>query len=241
LEYKRSIVNHFLNISCEAMHNHNLQNECQIKIALADDHRIFRQAIRHFISGDSTCKVVLEADNGLQLINQLSVYQPDIVLLDIKMPEMNGLEALKYIHKNHPEIKSLILTAFIDEVYIAQALKFGIYGFLSKTMDIADLMAAVKSAYLGEVFVSNLLNSQIYRKYLLEFNKNSNVSLPGFSEDEIRILDLIKAEKTIDEISLEMHLSKRSIEIKRDKMKCKSNTRSTVGLLLYALKRGIIE
>lgn len=212
-----------------------------IKIAIADDHKLVRQAIAHTLADNSSFKILFEAENGADLINKLPYYKPDVVLLDIKMPEMNGLEALKLIHARHPDIKTLMLTAFEDEIYIAQCLQFGISGFLSKSMDIEDLSAAIRTAYQGEIFVSNLLNKQIYRNYLKEFRKYDYVSLPKFDEDEIKILDLMKAEKSSKEISEIMHLSTRSIELKRDKMKKKSNTKTAIGLLLYALKRGIID
>ena len=212
-----------------------------IKVALADDHKLIRQAIAHALSADSSFTILFQAENGADLINKLSHYQPDVVLLDIKMPEMSGLEALELIHSRYPDIKTLMLTAFIDEVYIAQCLQFGICGFLSKSMDMTDLSQAIKAAYQGEIFVSNLLNSQIYKNYLVEFRKYNNVSLPKFTQEEIKILDLMKAEKSGKEIARTMYLSQRSIELKRDKMKRKSNTQTSIGLLLYALKRGIID
>ena len=212
-----------------------------IKIALVDDHRLFRQTLKIALSQDPHLCVVLQADDGEDLIRQLPDSKPDIIVLDINMPKRNGIETLKVLSDKYPEINVVVLSAFADEVFVAQCLPYGIFGYLTKTMNLTDLIEAIKQAYKGEMYVSNLLQDRLLKKYLVSCNKKVSDLLPHFSMDEIRLLELLKQEKTTEEISDLMNFSKRSIEIKRDKMREKANTKTIGGLLIYALKRGIIQ
>jgi DNA-binding NarL/FixJ family response regulator len=212
-----------------------------IQIGIADDHKSMCQALKCALSRENSISVVLEAENGDDLIRKLSYCNPDILLLDIKMPQRNGIDALKIIYDSYPEIKVLILSAFIDEIYVAQCLQYGIYGYLTKSMDIGEIVKAIHLASRNEMFLTNLLSNGLAKKYLISNHKKTEKSLPDFSNDEIRILSLLTEEKTTEEISEIMNFSKRSIEQKRDKMKEKANVKTIGGLLLYALKRGIID
>lgn len=212
-----------------------------IKVAIADDHKLIRQAIIFGLTGDSYISIVLETENATELINNIPKYNPDIVLLDIKMPGMNGIEALKIISDKYPEIKVIMISAFLDEVYIAQCLEYGIYGYLSKTMGICEIVKAIKEAFENRMYLTNLIENRMVKKYLMSFNKKTETLLPDFSNEELKILNLLKQEKTTGEISILMNQSRRSIELKRDKMRGKANSKTIGGLLIYALKRGILE
>jgi DNA-binding NarL/FixJ family response regulator len=216
-------------------------NENLITIALADDHRAVRQAFRDAFSHYSFLSILFEADNGQDLLSGLVDRQPDIVLLDIKMPEINGVKALKAIHERFPNVKVLILSAFFDEVYVAECLQYGINGYLTKSMDIQEIIRAIQTAHRNEMYVTNLLSNAYFKSYLVRYNKSVPYSLPDFSADEINIAELLKQEKTTEEISAIMHFSKRSIELKRDRMKEKAGVKTISGLLLYIIKRGLIE
>ena len=178
-----------------------------ISIAIADDHKAVRQAFKYFLSLDESLHFVFEAENGNELINQLGYHKPDILLLDIKMPDRDGLDALKFIYNNYPEIKVLMLSAFTDDVYVEQCLQFGIRGYLTKTMDIQEIAGAIKKVFKNEVYLNNLMSSQLYAKYLSSFRKDSIPSLPQFTEEEIKILNYLKDEKTTEYISQIMNLS----------------------------------
>ncbi len=214
--------------------------ENEINIAIADDHAVFRQALAFNLSTHSPFHVIFEADNGADLISKLAIQQPNVLLLDIQMPVMNGIEALKIIHEKYPHVHTLMLTAFFDEVYVAQCLQYGINGYLTKEMDIEQVIQAIHLAYENEVYHNNLLNNALLKNYLVKNKKSTAQLLPEFTEEEICILNLLKQEKRTEEISEIMHLSKRSIEIKRDKMREKANVKTVAGLLLYAMKRNIL-
>jgi DNA-binding NarL/FixJ family response regulator len=212
-----------------------------IKVAIADDHKLVRQAIIFGLTEEACISIVLETDNATELIDNIPKYNPDIVLLDIKMPGMNGIEALRIISDKYPQIKVIMLSAFLDEVYIAQCLEFGIYGYLSKTMGISEIAKAIKEASENRVYLNNLIENRMVKRYLMSFNKQTQSLLPDFSTEELKILNFLKEEKTTEEISILMNQSKRSIELKRDRMRGKANSKTIGGLLIYALKRGILE
>ena len=213
----------------------------RIKIAIADDHKLVRQAITLGLTGNARISIVLESENAIDLISHIPKYEPEIVLLDIKMPDMNGIEALKVIADKYPDIKVIMISAFLDEIYIAQCLEYGIYGYLSKSMGISEIANAIYAASENRVYLNNLIGNRLVKKYLMSLNKQTQKLLPDFSIEELKILNLLKEEKTTEEISMLMNQSKRSIELKRDKMRCKANSKTVGGLLLYALKRGILE
>lgn len=212
-----------------------------IRLGIADDHKSVRQAYIHVLSKIASISIVLEADNGNDLINKIPACNPEVILLDLKMPKGDGLEALKFIHENYPEIRILVISAYIDEVYVGECLRYGIYGYLTKEMDISEIVNAIFKAHSNEMFVTNLMGNQLLRRYLHSFNRKVANILPEFTIEEIRILKLLSQERTTQEISSILNLSKRSIELKKDKMREKAGVKTIGGLLLYGSKRGFIE
>jgi DNA-binding NarL/FixJ family response regulator len=212
-----------------------------IKVAIADDHKLIRQGIILGLAEEPSISIVLETENAVDLINGIPKYTPDIVLLDIKMPGMTGIEALKIIRENYPEVKVIMLSAFLDEVYIARCLEYGIYGYLSKTTGVVEVARAIKEASDNRMYLNNFIENRMVKNYLMSFNRKTQNLLPDFSYEELQILNLLKKEKTTEEISIIMNQSKRSIELKRDKMRGKANSKTIGGLLLYAFKRGILD
>lgn len=216
-------------------------NSASIRIAMADDHKALKQAFQTALSFYPDISFAFEASNGVELLNKLEQLQhPDVLLLDLHMPQLSGIEALKVIHSKYPSISILIFTAFTDEVYVQQCLECGINGFLTKTMDIEEIVKAIRAASKNEVYYTNLLNNSLFKDYLVRKKKALANLLPQFSSEELKILTLLSEEKNTDEISDILNLSKRSIEIKRDKMRHKAKVKTVAGLVLYAFKRNLI-
>jgi DNA-binding NarL/FixJ family response regulator len=210
-------------------------------VAIADDHKTFRQALVLALSPIQDFRFVIEADNGRQLLSMILEAKPDVILLDIHMPEMNGIETLKLIKNHHPDVRVLMLSAFQDEIFILQCLQYGINGYLTKSMEVSEVSRAIKAAYRNEIYYSNCLNNAFMRNYALKHGKTDEYDLPIFTNEEIRILEFLRDEVPTEDISKQMCMSKRSIEIKRDKMREKAKTRTVSGLILYALKRGLLQ
>lgn len=200
-----------------------------------------RQALSKAFSSYDYLNVVFEAENGLSLVNNLSCQKVDVVLLDIKMKEMNGIDALKIINAKHQEVRVLILSAFFDEIYVTQCLEYGINGFLTKNMEISEIIKAIKTAFSNEVYFTNLLSVPLFKRYVCNLHKSKSTFLPEFTKEEIKIVEYLRDEITTEEISKKMFLSKRSIEIKREKLKEKANVKTIGGLILYCYKRGLID
>ena len=212
-----------------------------IQLAIADDHLAFRQCLKIALSQYPFISISTEAESGIDLIHKLSFSEPDVLLLDLKMPGMNAMEVLKRINEDFPSIRTLVLSAYMDEVYVAECINCGINGYLTKDMEINEIVSAIISASRNEVFYTNLLGNSLLKKYVTQYQKHQQPLLPYFSCEERKIAELLKDELTTEEISRHLHLSKRSIETKREKMKAKANAKTTAGLLLYCLKRGLIE
>ena len=211
-----------------------------ITIAIADDHTAVRRCFISTLSKEPGLEFIAEAGNGQDLLDSVRQKQPDIILLDIKMPGLNGIEVLKILHLDYPKIRVLILSAFLDVTYVARCLELGINGYLTKFMEIEDVVIAIKLAYQNKVYFTNLMTDSILRNYILRHKKNSDL-ITYFTDEEVIILKYLQKEITTEEISSLMHLSKRSIEIKRDKMREKVGARTIAGLLLYAFKIGVID
>lgn len=212
-----------------------------ILVAIADDHRAFRQALVFTLSNHQDLRFVIEAENGRQLLTMMSTVTPHVLLLDVHMPEMNGIETLKILYERYRDVRVLMLSSFADEVFILQCLEFGINGYLTKNMDVSEIARTIRSAHNNEVCNSLLLNRAFQRNYALKYGKMEMQHLPSFTPEEIRILEFLRDEVSTEEISKLMCLSKRSIELKRDKMREKANARTISGLILYALKRGLLQ
>jgi DNA-binding NarL/FixJ family response regulator len=157
------------------------------------------------------------------------------------MKGMDGLQVLRILRKEYPDIRVLVLSAMQDQVYATCCLEYGINGYLTKDIEVGDLVEAIRCAYRGEVYDSNLLREASLYDFARRFHKKTTNLLPGFSEEELQIIQLLSWEKTTEEIAAALFISKRSVEVKREKIKEKAGVKTVGGLLLYCMKRGIIE
>lgn len=214
----------------------------KIKYIIADDHAIFRQGVKYSISKDDELECVGEAENGRALLILLDKQPADVVLLDLKMPEMDGITACAEINRLFPETRIIILTMHDDEQYVIHMLDNGAHGYLVKNTDPKEIAAAIHSVYETGYYFSDKV-SKIMLKALVSkkkvdplFAKNEQLD-----ERETDILKLICQELTTTEIAQKVFLSPRTVEGIRAGMLTKTGARNTAGLVLYAVKAGIIE
>lgn len=209
-----------------------------IKILIADDHRMFRESLRNILTTEKVAEVLDEAENGEDLLNLLNVYQPDIVLMDIAMPVMNGIEATKKIMKKQPGVKVLALSGFDDEKYYFSMVEAGAKGFVLKNSGIAELKNAINEVYKNNSWFSSELLQKVIAKLNTKPKKNKEGAL---SERELEVLKLICESLTNEQIADKLNLSFETIKWHRSNILSKTNCTNTAGLVIYAIKNELIE
>jgi DNA-binding NarL/FixJ family response regulator len=215
-----------------------------IKVLIADDHVLYRAGVKTALSSKNDVKVIAEADNGMHLLTMLKMVQPDVILLDIQMPIMDGITALPEIKKNWPDIKVIMLTMLEDHSMITKLMELGANSYLSKTSDIEVIYEAIKTCFEQDYFFNSLTN-----KALLTNLKQRHQVTPQklvqqeaqLNDKEMLILKLMCEEKTTKEIADMVDLSPRTVEAIRDKLKVKTGAKSTAGLIMYAVKNNILN
>jgi len=215
-----------------------------IKVLIADDHVLYRAGVKTALSSKSDVKVIAEADNGMHLLNMLKMIQPDVILLDIQMPVMDGITALPEIKKNWPNVKVIMLTMLEDHSMITRLMELGANSYLSKTSDIEVIYEAIKTCFEQDYYFNALTN-----KALLTNLKQRNQVTPQklvqqeahLNDKEMLILKLMCEEKSTKEIADLVELSPRTVEAIRDKLKVKTGAKSTAGLIMYAVKNNILN
>ncbi len=213
-----------------------------VKYAIADDHKIFRQGLRYALADDHRLKLVGEADNGLMLLQLVEKQKPDVILLDLKMPDMDGIEATKKIRANYPDIKILMLTTYDDEQFILHLLELGANGYLLKNAEPDEIKRAIHSVYENDYYfnhlVSNTMLKTITSKNAASLRFKETIKL---NEREIEVLKLICQELTTAEIAKTIFLSPRTIEGIRTSLIEKIGAKNTAGLVIYAMKNDILK
>ena len=210
------------------------------KIILVDDHTLFRNGLKLLINNTPNFRVIAEASNGKEFIDLLSKEEPDVVLLDIAMPEMDGIEAAAIALEKYPDLPIITLSMYGEEDYYFKMVSLGVKGFLLKNSDIHEVCSALESVVEGGTYFSQELL----------FNLVSNLrssSLAGtednsmLSERELEILLLICKGFSNQEIADELFISKRTVDKHRANILSKTNCKNTANLVVYAIKNRLVE
>lgn len=213
-----------------------------IKVAIADDHKIFRDGIKMALSGKEYLKIIWEAEDGKDLIHKMKIKLPDVLLMDIRMPEMDGINAISLLRKEYEEVKIIVLTMYDDHEMIAKMMEMGANAYLTKTTDPEEIYNAILTCMNDDFYFNDLLNKAVLLK--LQQKKSTKQFYPNpakFNEKEVSILKLIAQDKTTEEISKEVYLSPRTIETIRQNMKAKANVKTIAGLIMYGMKNKLID
>lgn len=207
-----------------------------MKILVADDHTLVRAGLTSLIARLPEMEVVGEAADGRQALRMVRDLLPDIVLMDISMPGLNGLEAAERIHGIHPKTKIIILSMHANEEYVAQALKAGASGYLLKDAATAELEMALKSVSMGQFYLSPAISRQVVDSYLHGGPTGVEVLTPRQRE----ILQLIAEGKSTRDIAETLHLSVKTVETHRAQLMERLDIHDVAGLIRYALRKGLI-
>jgi DNA-binding NarL/FixJ family response regulator len=212
-----------------------------IKVAIADDHALFRAGVKTALSVKRDVELIAEADNGMQLINLLKHIEPDVILLDIQMPIMDGIQTLPEIRKIRPEAKVIILSMHNDHSMISKLMEIGANSYLTKNSDSETIYEAIKTCYENEFFFNELTNKALLAGLRTKRTDGYGNTEADLSEKELRVLRLMCEEKTTKEIADIVEISPRTVEAIRDKLKTKTGAKSMAGLVMYAVKNGIMD
>src|SRR5882724_4886676 len=211
-----------------------------IKVAIADDHALFRQGVRTALSVRKDIEMIAEADNGMQLLNLLKHIEPDVILLDIQMPIMDGITTLPEIRKLYPHVKVIILSMHNDHSMISKLMEIGANSYLTKNSDSENIYNAIKTCYEQEFFFNELTNKALLTGLRTRKPEMGTLQDVNLTEKELTVLKLMCEEKTTKEIADIVDISPRTVEAIRDKLKTKTGAKSMAGLVMYAVKNGII-
>jgi len=212
-----------------------------IKVIIADDHALFRAGVKTALSIKKDVELIAEADNGMQLLNMLKHIEPDVILLDIQMPIMDGIATLPEIRKLYPQVKVIILSMHNDHSMISKLMEIGANSYLTKNSDSENIYNAIKTCYEQEFFFNELTNKALLTGLRTKRSDPGSPQEVNLSEKELTILKLMCEEKTTKEIADMVEISPRTVEAIRDKLKTKTGAKSMAGLVMYAIKNGIIE
>ena len=214
----------------------------QIRIVLADDHNIIRSGLRLLLERQPDFKVVAEAEDGRQAVQLVARHHPDVVVLDIGMPQLNGIEATRQIvaQESHPNV--VILSMHSDESYVLRALKAGARAYILKNAAEADLIRAVRAVSEGKSFFSPVISKMLLEDYVRQVReKEVEDTYDLLTPREREILQLIAESKTNKEIAAILGLSPHTVETHRGNILEKLNLHSVPELILYAVRKGIIQ
>ena len=209
-----------------------------IKLIIADDHRMFRESIRKMLEIEKIAEVIAEASNGLEVLELLDRYNPDLLLMDISMPEMDGMEATRKAIQKRPDLKVLTLSSFGDEKYYFNMIEAGSKGFVLKNAGMAELENAIKEVAKGGSWFS----PELLQKVILSINSRSrNEDNKDLSNREIEILRLICESYTTEQIAKKVNLSCDTVKWHRANILSKTGCSNTAGLVMYAIKSKLVS
>lgn len=221
-----------------------MSTENIIKFAIADDHKIFRDGIKMALTGKKNLKLLWEAEDGKDMMHKISIKKPEVLLMDIPMPEIDGINAIQLIRKEYDDIKIIVLSMYDDQQMIQKMMEMGANAYLAKTTDPEEIYNAILTCMNEDIYFNELVNKAVMGKLMQRKNvrQHFGANTPiQFSEKEIKILQLLAEDKNTEEISKTVFLSPRTIETIRQNMKTKVGAKTIGGLIMYAIRNKLIE
>ncbi len=214
----------------------------KVKVLIADDHALVREGIAAFLKLCDDIEVVAEASDGIEAIEKIRKHRPDIIIMDVNMPKLGGLETTVEIKKMHPEIKILVLTQYEDREYIARFLKAGVSGYLLKKAVGSDLIAALRAIVRGELYLYSSIASEVVEGYL-RGDKQGDMESPydKLSDREKQVLKLVAEGHTHKEAADMLNISVKTVIAHQTNIGEKLGIHARAGLIKFAIQNGIIK
>lgn len=218
------------------------KNYHEIKITIADDHETFRIGLRTIFETEKMFKVVDMVSNGNELLSSIRQNPPDIILMDIQMPKLDGIQATAKIRADFPDLGIIALSFREDEDSIIDMIDAGANGYLVKSALKTEIFEAIVTVYNGRNYFCSITNSKFIN--LLKnrnFNRHQMHSKPAFTERELQIIDLTCKELTANEIAVQLGVTKRTVETHRHNIQEKMDVRNSAGIIMFAIKNRLLK
>lgn len=213
----------------------------KIRVLLAEDHTIVRQGLVALLRSEPDIEVAGEASDGLLAIELAKKLIPDVVLMDIAMKHLNGIEATRQIKKLFPHMKVLVLTMYDNEEWIFQIFKAGASGYLIKDSAMTDLISAIRAIYQGDSFLSPSISKKVIEEYIRKAEMGEKTGADILTDREREILQLIAEGHSIPQIASLLCISKKTVEAHKTHIMEKLNIHDKVGLVKYAIRIGLTK
>jgi DNA-binding NarL/FixJ family response regulator len=211
-----------------------------IRILLADDHTLVRAGFRALINRMSEVEIVAEASDGEQALRLIEEHRPDIVLLDIAMPRLNGLEVTARVTAAFPAMRVIILSMHANEEYVLQALRAGSSGYLVKDADTIELELAIRAVARGETYLSPAVSKRVIEDYV-RLTQGGSDSLVRLTPRQRQVLQMIAAGNSTKEIAQSLNISVKTVETHRAQLMDELDIHDVAGLVRYAIRMGLVS
>ncbi len=214
----------------------------KIKIILVDDHRIFRDGIKSLLSEYAAIEVIAEAASGVEALEKLLTLKPDVLILDISMQGMSGIELSAHVAERYPEMHMLVLSMHTDEEFVLNAVKAGVKGYLPKDTSKEELLEAIQTVSEGGEYYSKLVSEHFMKSYLKKMKADQAViEKDDLTPRELEILKLCASGMTNKEIADKLCISGKTVDTHKNHIMQKLKLKNTAEMVLYAIKNRIIE
>jgi two-component system response regulator NreC len=211
-----------------------------VTILLADDHPIVRQGLRHLLEDEAGVMIVAEASDGLQTIQLAEKFKPNVLILDMMMPDLNGLEVLKQVKERSPGTSSIVLSMQSADIYVVEALKAGALGYVLKETGPSELLGAIQQVFRGQRYLSPRISERLIDMLLENTEKLPADPYQSLTNREREVLQMAAEGLSTSEIAKRLSISPRTAELHRGRMMNKLGLHNQTDLIRYALKRGIL-
>lgn len=212
-----------------------------IRILLADDHKITRQGLRSLLEKQQDMEVVAEAENGRTAVHLTAELAPDVVIMDLTMPDLNGVEATKQILNKSPDTKIVALSMHSDSLFVTAMLKSGAAGYLLKECAFEELTRAIRTVMGGKTYLSPSISGVVVEDYIHRLSKTDSFNSDILSDREREVLQLLAEGNSTKQVALKLHISVKTVETHRRQIMSKLNIHTVAELTKYAIRKGITQ
>ena len=210
-----------------------------IRILLADDHGIIRQGLRSLLDKQSNMEVVAEARDGREAISFVEKFTPDVVIMDITMPNLNGVNAARRISSDFPAVRVIALSIHSNRRFVADMLEAGASGYILKECLFDELVQAIHTVSSGNIYLSPRITGLVVDDYVGRLSANKDTRRTALTDREREVLQLLAEGKSMKQIALELHVSVKTIEVNRRQIMDKLDIHSVAELTKYAVREGL--